>query len=415
METMKISLAKAHTYCRVCGSSGMIKYLDLGLMPLPNNLEATAQLAKNKDKFPLQVVFCSECGLSQLSVVVDPNEMFSHYMYRSGINQGYINHCWQMAKSLQDKFGLNENTFHIDIGGNDGTLLKVFRNVLHHKLLNVDPASNLTANAEYGGVPCITDFWGEHVVEQIKEKADLITATNIFAHLDNVGEFIRACKKALALEGVLVIENPYLIDFIENMEFDTVYHEHVTYWSIQPMMELCCDNDMKLIGVEKQTIHGGSMRYIIAHEESSHSRSQSVAQLSIEEREKGFDKIDNYVNWAKEIRIIIEELKTNLLELKEQGKLIIAFAASAKGNTLLNCAKINTDIISCIIDQTPEKIGKFSPGTGIPILGIETIMKVNPDYIVILSWNFKEEIIEKIKLLGYKGKFIIPIPKWQII
>jgi len=409
------AIARPHNYCRVCGSSDLIKYLDLGLMPLANNLEFTSQLAKTKEQYPLQVMLCPDCGLSQLSIVVDPKKMFDYYTYRSSINKGYLDHCKDMCESLTYKFGLNENTFHIDIAGNDGALLKVFKGLLRHKVLNVDPASNLTAIAEADGIPSITDFWGSHLVGRIDGKADLITATNVFAHLDKVGDFIRACKEALAPDGILVIENPYLIDFIENMAFDTVYFEHVSYWSVNPMMELCCDSGMKVINVEKQAIHGGSMRYTIAHTKSKHIPSSAVVEISREERNKGYGKIDSYLNWSNEIKIIIEDFGTNLLELKKQGNTIIGFAASAKGNTLLNCAKINTDIVSCIIDQTPEKIGKFSPGTGIPIYGIEKIMKINPDYIVILSWNFKEEIIEKIKLLEYKGKFIIPIPTWEVI
>ena len=409
------SICQQHLYCRVCGGNGMIEYLDLGLLPLANNLKPTSESAKDADRYPLQVMFCPECGLSQLSVVVDPEEMFSNYAYRSGINQGYINHCWRMAKSLIAKFGLTYDTFHIDIGGNDGTLLKVFKNVLHHKVLNVDPAANLTETAEYSGILCITDFWGDNCLPLIEDKADLITATNIFAHLDHVGAFMRTCKKALSPEGIIVIENPYLIDFIEDMEFDTVYHEHVTYWSIKPMMELCCDNGMKLIDVEKQCIHGGSMRYIISHEESNHIPSQSVAVLSKEERVKGFDKVDRYLNWSRDIKNVIDDFHAKLLELKEQGQSVIAFAASAKGNTLLNSAKIDSNLISCIIDETPDKIGMFYPGTGIPILAIRNIMKILPDYIVILSWNFQKEIIDKIKLLGYKGSFIIPIPAFSVV
>ncbi len=247
------------------------------------------------------------------------------------------------------------------------------------------------------------------------KKADLITATNVFAHLDNVKEFLQACKIALKPDGILVIENPYLIDFIENNEFDTIYFEHVSYWSLLPMLRLCKDVGLRVIDVEKQTIHGGTMRYVISNLDSSHVLSKNVERTFIEEQEKGYDTLKTYLKWSDNVKNIIDAFGTNLLDLKKQGNTIIGFAASAKGNTLLNSAKINTDVVQCIIDQTPEKIGKFSPRTGIPIMGMEKIMKIMPDYIIILSWNFKDEIMEKIRLLGWKGKFIIPIPKWEVV
>ena len=408
------SIAHPHTECRVCGSSNLSKYLDLGLMPLANNLEFTAQLAKNKERFPLQVMFCKDCGLSQLSVVINPEKMFSYYTYRSSVNKGYVDHCKTMALDMSAKGYVGKSSFHIDIAGNDGTLLKVFKDVLGHRVLNIDPASNLTAISEAIDIPCITDFWGMHLVNEI-EKADLITATNVFAHLDDVREFIQACKETLKPDGVLIIENPYLVDFIENNEFDTIYFEHVTYWSITPMIKLCESIGLKLIDAEKQLIHGGTMRYTIAKSDSKHKVSTAVRELFFQEQNKKYDKFSTYSKWSDDVRNIIDNFATNLLELKKQGNTIIGFAASAKGNTLLNAAGINTDVVECIIDQTPEKIGKFSPGTGIPIYGIEKIMKISPDYIIILSWNFKEEIIAKIKALGYKGKYIIPIPEWEVI
>ncbi len=409
---------KIHTKCRVCSSIKLIKYLDLGYMPLPNNLESTEKKAKDKERFPLEVMFCKECGLSQLSVVIDPDELFKYYTYRSGINKGYINHCRKMAEDLSARFGFNSETYHLDIAGNDGTLLKEFRKVLHNDdhIFNVDPAENLREICEIERVFTISQFWSIGLAEStFKDRIDLITATNVFAHLDDVTEFIQACKIALKPEGILIIENPYLIDFIENMEFDTIYFEHVSYWSLLPMMRLCSDNGMKVIGAEKQAIHGGSMRYIISHENSRHVPASAIKNLCKEEKRRGFDKPHIYTEWANKVTMFISEFKTNLLRLKKEDKTIIAFAASAKGNTLLNSTGISTDVIDCIIDETPEKIGKFYPGVGIPIVGIENIMKIQPDYILILSWNFKDEIIEKVRGLGYDKNFIIPIPRWEII
>lgn len=409
------SICNAHTKCRVCKSTNLSKYLDLGLLPLSNNLEPTEQLAKDKKRFPLQVMFCNDCGLSQLSVVIDPKELFSYYTYVSGINQGYKNHCRQMAIDLKEKFGLTKDSFMIDIASNDGSLLKQFKEEIGLEVIGVDPAANLTKIAEENGIPSLTDFWGLDVIFKIGKRADLLTATNVAAHLDNLSEFMVACRAMLKKNAVLIIENPYLIDFIDNQEYDTIYFEHLTYWSLLPMITLCTKFHLKVIAAEKQEIHGGSMRYIIAREESDLEASPELEKICSEEIRRGFNEFETYSNWSDKVMTHITNFRNNLLDLKKQNKTIIGFAASAKGNTLLNCANIDKDIINCIIDETPEKIGKYYPGVGIPIVGLENIMKILPDYIVILSWNFQKEIIAKVKDLGYIGKFIIPIPSWEVI
>jgi len=408
------SIAKPHTNCRVCGSDKLVKYLDLGLMPLANNLESKATDAKAKERFPLQVMFCESCSLSQLSVVIDPEKMFSYYTYRSSVNKPYIQHCREMAVQLDIAYELHTDSFHIDIAGNDGTLLNTFKKVINHKVLNIDPASNLTAISEANGIPAISDFWGQDVAIDVVNTyghADLFTATNVFAHLDDVKGFLQACEYALADKGVLVIENPYLIDFIENMEFDTVYFEHVTYWSLTPLVKLCDQVGLRVIDIEKQNIHGGTMRYIIAKDQA-YEQSCRVNKLLISEFE--YTHLSKYTDWSAKVYDLVGNFSAQLLALKKSGKKIASFAASAKGNTLLNMAGMNTDIIDFIADDTPEKIGKFSPGTGIPIVGIGEVKKHEPDYIVILSWNFTDAIIERLRPV-YKGKFIVPIPEFKII
>ena len=410
-----MELCKKHTNCRICNSTNMEVYLDLGMLPIANNLETTEELARNSKRFPLQVMLCKDCGLSQLSVVVDPEELFNYYTYRSGINKGYIQHCSDMAKSLTKRFKLDEKTFHIDIGGNDGTLLKEFKKQLNHRVLNVDPSTNLAKISEENGIPCKIGFWGLPMAVDIGERANLLTSTNVFAHLDDVAEFIVTSKGMLRTNSILVIENPYLIDFIDNMEWDTVYSEHVSYWSVLPILALCKEYGMKLISAEKQDIHGGSMRYIITRKESIYRQSIKIKQLCEEEKRRGFTNIKTYKEWTNKVKSCIIYFSYRLSILKSYHQKIIAFAASAKGNTLLNCAKIDSSIIDCIIDETPEKIGKYSPGTGIPIVGLENIMKISPDYILILSWNFEKEIVEKVRDLGYKGRFIVPIPNFRVI
>lgn len=410
----KRPIAKPHTKCRACGSVELTKYLDLGLMPLANNLEYTSLRAKKKERYPLQVLLCEVCGLSQLSVVIDPVEMYRYYTYRSGINKGYINHCMKMASDILE----GNDIIHIDIAGNDGTLLNVFQNhdITNYTPINVEPAANLAAISEAQGIETYCDFWGVEVVEKIIAKypggVDLITATNVFAHVDDIKNFLHCARISLKDDGILVIECPYVIDFIENMEWDTIYFEHLSYMSVSPIVKLCSQvGGLKVLDVEKHSIHGGTIRLTIAREESKRRIQSSV--LEFIQLEQG-DKI-MYYKWAKEVDVMTKLFSLAILEIKKQGLKIAAFAASAKGNTLLNAAMINTDLIDYIVDETPEKIGKFSPGTGIPIVYKDELQKNPPDYLVILSWNFSNDIMEKAKQAGFKGKFIIPIPEFTVI
>lgn len=409
--------ARPHTHCRVCGSPRLTKYLDLGLMPLANNLEFTSKRAKEKERFPLQVLFCEECGLSQLSVVIDPVKMYGYYTYRSGVNQPYVDHCRKMAEDLKHKYKFAPCNLHVDIAGNDGTLLNEFKKYIYN-VINVDPASNLTAISEANGIPAITDFWSTEVATKILNEygeVNLITATNVFAHVDNVRDFLKACYIALDPEGILVIECPYIVDFIENMEYDTIYFEHVSVMSISPLHQLCSNLKLRIIDVEKFGIHGGTIRITIAKETSSHPIKEIVFDLIDNERIGDFNTIGVYKKWSDDVNRLIKDFGIKILALKKQGFKIAAFAASAKGNTLLNASGINTDIIDYIVDETPEKIGKFSPGTGIPIV-YKQMLRVNPpDYLVILSWNFADFIMQKVRSMGYEGAFIIPIPEFKII
>lgn len=415
-----MSPVSPHNKCRACTSDKLVKYLDLGLMPLANNLETSSLKAKEVDRFPLQVMFCEECGLSQLSVVIDPGKMFSYYTYRSGINSGYISHCRKMTGDLLNRYHKPGGFFHIDIAGNDGTLLKCFKEVCKqdYKCLNVDPASNLAAIAEHEGVPTLNDFWGLLVADRIKNehgRADLITATNVFAHVNNIAEFLLSAHMVLKPEGVLVIECPYIIDFINNFEFDTVYFEHLSYMSALPIQTICGIIGLKVISVEQQQIHGGTIRVTIARKDSIHQEEPSVQEFCNAELNGGFGMISTYQQWAGDVKKAIQLFRGNLLELKRSGAKIAGYGASAKGNTLLNSAGINTDFVDYIIDSTPEKIGKFSPGTGIPIKHPQELQKNPPDYLLILAWNFKETLMENARKLGFKGKFIIPIPSFTVL
>lgn len=411
------AVAKPHTKCRVCGSQRLTKYLDLGLMPLANNLEFTSLRARAQERFPLQVMLCEDCGLSQLSVVIDPEKMFSYYTYRSSVNAPYVSHSRRMAEALRRRFSLGAHSLVIDIAGNDGALLKEFRDVTGCEVINFEPATNLAAIAEAQGIKTIADFWNlSSAIEFSKagQQADIITATNVFAHVEDIRGFLTGVHMNLKPEGVLVLEFPYLIDFIENNEYDTVYFEHLSYMSIAPINKLCGMTDMKIIDIEKHPIHGGTVRVMLAKSSSLHMVNPIVLDFVRTEYIKGFSGLPIYEKWAQKVKKSIGDFGKEILNLKLQGKRIAGYAASAKGNTLLNAAGLNTDMIDYIVDSTPEKVGKYSPGTGIPIKHPSELKKHPPDYVIILSWNFAEVLIPKVKEMC-DAKLIIPIPEFKVL
>lgn len=403
------------TKCRVCGSDELVRYLDLGMLPLANNLVTSAQEAIAMERFPMQVLFCQECSLSQLSVVIDPGVLFTHYTYRSSINKSYVRHCREMARSVKEPLQIGSGDLVIDIAGNDGALLAEFRDELGVTVVNVDPAENISAIAESSGITTLTKFWSQEVAEEILHhygNPKLITATNVFAHVDDVRGFLAAARHCLDEEGTLLLEFPYAMDFIENREFDTIYFEHLSYMLIRPMVLLAVMEGMEVFDVQKQDIHGGTVRVFLGLEGTCDIK-PSVAEFLDREESGGFHDIAIYREWTGKVEALIDDLATQLKKLKNAGAQIAAFGASAKGNTLLNACRLDSATIDYIVDDTPEKIGKFSPGTGIPIVDRSVLADDPPHYLVILAWNFAREIIGSTSAFG--GKFIMPIPAFEIV
>lgn len=400
---------KAHTACRVCGNPDLVEYLDLGDHPLNNNLLSSPY--DIPELYPLKLMLCPECGLSQLSVVVDPSVLFTKYVYRSSINKGYVDHCRQMAKDLKKRYSLTNYSYHIDIAGNDGALLKEFKDEIGLEVLNVDPAINLKDIAEASGILTISEFWTPKVALSVTSKlhkADLITATNVFAHVDGLHDFMEAVKIALSPTGVFIIEFPYIIDFLQNRQFDTIYFEHLSYFGIRPLRHLVRKFGMDVMRVDKFPIHGGTVRAHVGYKDAD----DTVARYLWMER--NLTDAD-YADFTRGSKSAMNILKIGLETLKSRGNTITAFGASAKGTTLLNASGIDFKTIRYVLDETPEKQGKFCPKTLIEIQPLKWWMPMGTDYLLILAWNFKEEIIKKCRDLGYTGKFIIPIPEFKII
>lgn len=395
--------------CRVCGSKDLTEFLDLGLMPLSNNLCSVAD--EEPARYPLTVLFCGNCNLSQLSIIVDPFTLFGHYVYRSSISNSYVSHCREMAKQLQTRYGLTADSFVIDIAGNDGALLAEFKSVIGCKVLNVDPAENLAAINADKDIKMFNTFWGlpaaKHLINTHFQKADAITATNVFAHVDNVREFLEAVKLVLKPEGVLILEFPYLMDTIGKGQFDQIYFEHLSYFSIKPLRWVCTGLDLHINKIERLDIHGGSVRVTISQTPDFKNRDEEIYNSC--EMYGNYGELFKYLLFADEVKNTIHRFRHSLKALVADNVKIGAFGASAKGNTLLNCAGITYPDISYIIDQTPEKMGKYSPGTNIPIYPLNILLFDQPEYMILLAWNFKDECISKLREAGYKGKFILPL------
>lgn len=405
---------KPHTQCRACSSTKLAKYLNLGQIPLSNNLCDNKLDSLNAEAFPLEIMLCEDCGLSQLSIVVNPEKLFAHYVYRSSINKGYVDHCRQMAKTLKERYDLDDKSFIIDIASNDGALLREFKDEIGLQVLGVDPAKNLAKLASEQGIPTIDEFWTTELATSVKEtcgRADIITATNVFAHVDDIVSFLEACKIAIKPKGLIIIECPYYPIQIENVDYTQTYFEHLSYITFTPIYNLCRKIGLHIRNIEIQSIHGGTIRFYLSLTQFPNNPDNIIRYMGKEEHLN----LDKYFKWGETVMEFQDELYYNIQDLKEQDKTIAGFGASAKGNILLNTVGLNDQHLEYIVDETPEKQGKYSPGLGLKIVGMEELFNNPVDYLLILSYNFKDEIIKKVREKGYKGKFIIPIPKFEIV
>ena len=402
--------------CPITNSEDKHIYLDLGLMPLVNNLNDTKEESLNCPKYPLAVQLFKESGLSTLTVEIDPNILYQHYLYKSGVSLPYIEHCQEMFWFVNNYLDLKENDKVLDIGGNDGTLLKTFLNKKSYlDVLNVDASKNLTIEAENNGIKSINGFWGDELAQQLNTKFKLITTTNCFQHTAPIESFVKGISASLDKFGIWCLEFPYWKTSIETDQFDQVYHEHVYYYLLKPLTLLLDKYNLNIIKAVPYPIHGGTMRLLITHKgELGEAFQQDSWSVPPTLNQENFT-LDNYINWGNKIKSNISKSKDLLVSLKNQGFKIAGFGAAAKGCIYLNSANIDYNQLDYIIDDTDIKQGKFVPGTGIEIVSRKTLKTHPVDYVVILAHNFSEYVIKSLKQDKYKGKFIIFLPELKII
>ena len=404
--------------CRFCNNTNVKRFLELGEMPLANAFLTEDEVNTIKEpKFPLDVFFCADCGLVQIDPVVPPQDIFKDYIYFSSTSDTVHKHAQYLAQSFKERFQLHDNSFIVEIASNDGCVLNYFKK-LDMNILGVEPAENIAKVAVDSGIETYIDFFNEATARKIKDKygnADVILARHVFAHVPEIHSFMRGLKLLLNTNGVIAIEAPYLVDFVEKVEFDTIYHEHLSYLSLRPMSKLFKKYGMEIFDVEHFDIHGGSLIYYISNE-GTHEVSLKVGQYTENEIQKGFDDIDTYYDFADKTSQIKAKLLYLLNQLKHDGNTIAAYGAPAKGNTLLNYCNISTDLIDYIVDKSKYKQDLYTPGTHIPVYSPERLLEDMPDYTLLLAWNFADEILEQQKLYREKGgKFIVPIPDIKVV
>ena len=392
--------------------------MPLGNQPLANSFLKTPDEFTDEQFFPLDTVFCESCSLVQIPDVVDPEVLFRHYLYVTGTSETIAKHNQAYARAVTDMLWLTKNDLVIEVASNDGSLLRCFQD-LGVKTLGVDPATNVAAMARANGVETINEFFNHETAKRIRAErgaAKAVIGNNVLAHVDDTQGFLRGCKEVIDRDGLVIIEMPYLGDLLKRTEYDTIYHEHLCYFSVNSLMRLCESAGLRIVRIDHVPIHGGSLRMHAGHEEVRPNHSEQVLAWAEEEKSKGFTSFDRYEQLARSVERSRETLMELLTRLKAEGKTVAGYGAAAKGNTLLNYCQITTDLLPYVVDKNPLKLGMFTPGRHIPVLPVSTLLEQQPDYLLILAWNFAEEIMrQQSEYKARGGKFIIPIPEATVV
>jgi SAM-dependent methyltransferase len=404
------------TACRSCGGARRQEILSFGLMPLADRLLTEKQLSLPEPRFPLTVLYCEDCSLVQIRETVSPDLLYrSDYPYYSSCSDSWLRHCRDNARELIEILGLNGSSLVMEIACNDGYMLRNFHE-WGIPVLGIDPASGPATAAESLGIPVITDYFTEDLAGGLRDagrRADLILANNVLAHVADLTGFVSGIRSALEPGGMAVLEVPYVRDLIEHCEFDTIYHEHHCYFSVTSLRHLFSSQGLSLNDVRRLPTHGGSLRLYVG---KSPTVSDSVRALLEEEKRDRIDRIDAYRTFAQRVGTVQQTLRELLDDLRSAGKRLAAYAASAKGATLLNSAGIGRDLLDYVVDRNPHKQGSFMPGVHLPVCDPARLLEDRPDYVLLLAWNLKDEILEQqAEYVARGGRFIVPVPEPAVI
>jgi hypothetical protein len=405
--------------CRLCGSGLETVFADLGLSPLANSYIAEEDLLGPERFYPLCVMVCDECLLVQLPAAAAPEEIFSDYAYFSGYSASWVEHARLYADQVSERFGLGSDSKVIEVASNDGYLLQHFvkRGI---PVLGIEPAANVAVAATAIGIPTVVEFLSEETGARLRSEgheADLLVGNNVLAHVPNLHSFVAGLKALLAPQGVLTMEFPHLLRLIEETQFDTIYHEHFSYLSLLTVERAFAAHGLELFDVEEVPTHGGSLRVFARNEgDETHEVATRLDELRRRELEAGIGDIASYSAFADRVLQTKLSVLEFALNARREGKTIVAYGAAAKGNTLVNYCGLGRDFISYVVDRSPHKQGRYLPGTRIPIYDPSRVAETRPDYLLLLAWNLRNEIMEQMSHVRDFGcQFVTPVPEIRII
>jgi len=385
------------------------------MSPLANSFLKVDDLNRMEPFYPLHLRLCAACFLVQLPPVVKAEEIFSDYAYFSSFSDSWLDHVSTYVDAVTQRFRLNDQSWVVEIASNDGYLLQYFvaRGI---PVLGIEPARNVAEEALRKGIPTQSRFFGNSVARDLTaggKRADLIVGNNVLAHVPDLNDFVGGMKALLADTGVISLEFPHLIRMIEGNQFDTIYHEHLSYFSLIAVRHLFKRHGLRIFDVEELSTHGGSLRIYACHQHSEeNSTGEGVGHLIAREKSAGYTSIEHYRSFENHVRKTKRGLLEFLIAAKDAGQSVVGYGAPAKGNTLLNYCGVGTDLIEYTVDRSPHKQGRFLPGSHIPICSPERVGQTKPDYVLILPWNIKEEIMDQMKhIREWNGRFVVPIPE----
>jgi len=406
--------------CRFCENPLEHMFVDLGNTPLANSYLTKESDFKMEKEIPLNALVCEKCFLIQIDEYEKPQNIFNNYAYFSSYSTSWLEHIKKFVIDTIEKFNISNNDQIIEIASNDGYLLKNFKK-MNIPVLGIEPAANVAEIAEKSGIPTITSFFGTETVKKIVnsgKKADVLIAFNVLPHVPNLNDFILGMKNIINKNGIIIIQfSAYLLDVMKKCEFDMVYHEHFSYFSLFTLKKIFKHFDLEIFDVKEISIHGGSLRLFLKPSDNKKIMiNENVEKLLKKENDYGLQKISTYLKFQNNVKNSKKNIQEFFIKAKDQKKQIVCYGAAAKGNTVLNYCEISKDDINYIVDISPHKQGKFMPGTHIPIFSPEKIKETKPDYVVILAWNLKEEIIQQINFINdWGGKFVVLIPEVRIL
>lgn len=404
--------------CRFCGTKLRHTFVDLGMSPLCESYLSFDKLNHMEPFYPLHVYVCDSCFLVQLEEYVTREEIFTEYAYFSSYSNSWLEHCSAYVEMITSRLNLDKQSSVMELASNDGYLLQYFvKNGIPS--LGVEPAANVAKVAEQNGVPTVVKFFGVTTAHELLNEygpVDLLIGNNVLAQVPDLNDFVEGMKIILKPTGVINIEFPHLMCLVDQNQFDTIYHEHFSYFSFLTVKKIFEAHGLTLFDVDELPTHGGSLRIYARHaDDSSKPVSTRAMKLLEREREAGMDRLEYYRVFGERVKGTKRKLLEFLIKVKKEGKTIVGYGAPGKGNTLLNYCGIRTDFLDYTVDRNPYKHGKYLPGTHIPIFDILRIAETKPDYVLILPWNFKDEIMAQMSMIReWGGKFVVPIPETRI-